>query len=232
MELIPVLDLMGGVVVHARRGERDRYRPIETPLCPGSDPFAIAEALLALAPFRTLYIADLDAIRGRGDHDAVIGALQRRHPGLALWVDAGEGTPERVSRRVSAGLGRPVVGTESLAGSSAARTVLAGEGTILSLDHDARGRMGPDAIHDTPALWPDDLIVMTLARVGSDAGPDIARLAEVQQKAGRRRVHAAGGVRDTSDLDRLTGQGVAGVLLASALHDGRLDPATLRRFTG
>ncbi|MBS7539427.1 HisA/HisF-related TIM barrel protein [Ancylobacter lacus] len=232
MELIPVLDLMGGVVVHARRGERHAYRPIETPLCTGAEPMDVAAALLGLAPFRTLYIADLDAIRGTGGHDDVIGALRGRFPGLRLLVDAGEATPARISRRRAEGLGQPVVGTEALADIAAARSVLAEEGVILSLDHDASGRMGPEEVHEATALWPAELIVMTLARVGSQEGPDHARLAQVLAKAGARRVHAAGGVRTAADLDRLAEAGAAGVLLASALHDGRLDAATLRRFMG
>jgi uncharacterized protein related to proFAR isomerase len=43
MEIIPVIDLKGGLVVRARMGQRDRYRPIETPLSPTST----AEALCA-----------------------------------------------------------------------------------------------------------------------------------------------------------------------------------------
>ena len=34
MEIIPVVDLKGGVVVRARMGQREEYRPIETPLSP------------------------------------------------------------------------------------------------------------------------------------------------------------------------------------------------------
>ena len=38
MKLIPVIDLKAGEVVHARRGDRDNYRPIVSPLCRGSRP--------------------------------------------------------------------------------------------------------------------------------------------------------------------------------------------------
>ncbi|MDP6495530.1 MAG: nickel transporter, partial [Dehalococcoidia bacterium] len=38
MKLIPVLDLRGGLVVHAHRGNRSAYRPVETYLCRGSRP--------------------------------------------------------------------------------------------------------------------------------------------------------------------------------------------------
>ena len=59
---IPVIDLKGGVVVRARHGDRASYRPIETPLSRTSEPLDVVAGLLSLHPFRTLYVADLDAI--------------------------------------------------------------------------------------------------------------------------------------------------------------------------
>ncbi|MDE2121341.1 MAG: histidine biosynthesis protein, partial [Betaproteobacteria bacterium] len=46
----------------------------------------------------------------------------------------------------------------------------------------------------------------------------------------RARWYAAGGVRDAADLLELRELGLHGALLASALHDGRLDAAQLRRL--
>src|SRR5215471_11081379 len=72
LELIPVVDLLGGQVVHARKGQRSHYLPLESGLCGGSEPETIVGALLDLHPFQTLYIADLDAIQRRGSHvDAI-----------------------------------------------------------------------------------------------------------------------------------------------------------------
>ena len=65
MDVIPVIDIKNGQVVHAQGGRRDSYRPIRTPLSPTSAPADVAAGLLRLAPFRNLYIADLDAIEGR-----------------------------------------------------------------------------------------------------------------------------------------------------------------------
>src|SRR5438105_11015115 len=89
MQIIPVLDLKDRTVVRAQMVERDRYRPIETPLAPSSDPVDVARGLLSVHPFQTLYIADLDAIEGRGDNEAAIGQLRRAFPQLSLWVDNG-----------------------------------------------------------------------------------------------------------------------------------------------
>jgi phosphoribosylformimino-5-aminoimidazole carboxamide ribotide isomerase len=232
VELIPVIDLMGGLVVHARRGARDAYRPIETPLCASADPLDVADGLMSLGGFRRLYVADLDAIAGKGGHDAVLARLAARHPALGLWVDAGEAKPEALARRAVQGPGRPVVGSESLASLAEAKAALAAGGGPLSLDYGAEGPRGPAELHADADLWPDEVIVMTLARVGAAQGPDYERLAGIIARAGGRRVHAAGGVRDVGDLHRLAEMGVAGVLLASALHDGRLSRADIAAFTG
>ena len=115
-ELIPVIDLMGGLVVHARAGDRDRYRPLEHSRVSASpDPAAVIEGLLALHPFRTLYIADLDAIRKQGDHKAQIFALRQAFPQLRLWVDAGFAGECGCRRFLAAELGDLVLGSESQA---------------------------------------------------------------------------------------------------------------------
>ncbi len=98
---------------------------------------------------------------------------------------------------------------------------------MLSLDFRGERFLGPEAVATRPELWPDRVIVMTLSRVGSGAGPDLARLDEVQRRAGQRHIFAAGGVRDAGDIARLNELGIAGALVATALHDGRLDRATL-----
>ena len=123
--------------------------------------------------------------------------------------------------------------------SSAARTIDSAETVggfrdepraILSLDYRGNAFVGPPGLENAAELWPARVIAMTLAKVGSGAGPDLERLAAVKAMAGRRQVFAAGGVRDGADLDDLQAAGIAGALVASALHDGRLDGATLARF--
>jgi phosphoribosylformimino-5-aminoimidazole carboxamide ribotide isomerase len=66
------------------------------------------------------------------------------------------------------------------------------------------------------------VIVMTLERVGSDAGPDLETLSDVQIKAPRTFLVGAGGIRNEADLARAAEVGAGAWLVASALHDGRL----------
>jgi len=70
--------------------------------------------------------------------------------------------------------------------------------------------------------------VMTLARVGSNAGPDFERATRIQKRAGDREVFLAGGLRHRDDLAAIAASGAAGILVASALHDGRITSADLK----
>jgi phosphoribosylformimino-5-aminoimidazole carboxamide ribotide isomerase len=227
MEIIPVLDLKGGVVVRARMGERHLYAPLATPLAATSDPLDVARGLLAVYPFATLYVADLDAIEGRGDNRAALGRVTRGCPGLSLWVDNGIADACAAARWLDAGLGSLVLGSETQVDAALVRSLAADDRVILSLDFRGDAFQGAPEILDEPSAWPTRVIAMTLARVGSGAGPDVERLSAVQRIAAGRRIYAAGGVRDAADLAALAHAGIAGALVATALHDGRLGRAEI-----
>lgn len=228
MEVIPVIDIKGGQVVHARRGERHLYRPIETPLARGSDPVAVVAGLLSLHPFTTLYIADLDAIAGGADDGAAIEQVKQAFPQLALWIDSGIGVLDGARRWLSQDLGHLVLGSETLDSVETAAALAQEPRVILSLDFRGADFQGPAALLENAAAWPRRVIAMTLHRVGSHAGPDLERLRAIKDLAGRREVFAAGGVRDTADLGALAQASIAGALVATSLHDGRIASADLK----
>jgi len=229
--IIPVLDLKHGKVVRARAGDRANYQPIVTPLSPTSEAVDVLRGLRSLAPFSTVYVADLDAIAGEGGHAAVLHELMAAMPDVEFWLDSGFATAAAAHAALPARV-IPVFGSESLV--SVDELVAAnrlGEGQlVLSLDYRGGGFMGPIEIERHPDLWPSRVILMTLDRVGTGAGPDVDALAALRRRACGRAVFAAGGVRGEDDLARPQEIGVAGVLVATALHDGRLPAAALARF--
>jgi phosphoribosylformimino-5-aminoimidazole carboxamide ribotide isomerase len=230
MEVIPVLDLKQGVVVHARMGRRDQYRPIETPLASTSSPVDVARGLLAIHPFETFYIADLDAIERAGDNDAALTRLKTELPNLVFWVDNGVADLARANSWLDAGLGNLVLGSESQRDGSLVRRLSADDRVILSLDYRGDAFLGPAALLSDAADWPGKIIAMTLARVGSANGPDLDRLSAIRARAPDKLIYAAGGVRDPSDLAALRRTGIAGALVASSLHNGKLTGAQLARL--
>ena len=221
MEIIPVLDLMGGSVVRARMGQREHYRPIATPLSPGSDPLDVARGLLRVGPFERFYVADLDAIAGTGDHRAMLRRLRSKLD-LELWVDSGIADLAAARDWLDAELGHLVLGSETQTEVALVRRLAGDPRVVLSLDFRGADLLGPPALLAESDAWPDRVIVMTLARVGSRAGPDLARIAAIRARAGARKLYAAGGIRGAADLADLARAGVAGALVASCLHEGAL----------
>ena len=68
MRVVPVIDLKGGMAVHAVRGERERYRPVRSVITDDAgDPVALARAFASELGLDELYVADLDAIGGEGE---------------------------------------------------------------------------------------------------------------------------------------------------------------------
>ncbi len=232
MHVVPVIDVRHGVVVAAIRGERDAYKPLATPLAEGSDPVAIARGYARLFTFPILYLADLDGIEGRGRNGVLPQVLAAALPGVALWIDDGA-RPRDAMARIAAG-DTPVIGTESMDGEADVEELraLPPDSYVLSLDFRGERFIGPPEVLDEAEHWPHNIIVMTLQRVGSGEGPDIGRVADVVARANGRRVYAAGGVRGRDDFEVLHEVGVAGALVATALHAGKIKAGDLTEIAG
>lgn len=243
MRVIPVLDLQSGQVVQAIAGERERYRPIRSVLTGDSEPAAVAAAFLDLAPFERLYAADLDAITQHGSprHFDPLRQIAREcgRRGLReLWLDAGRApwVGELSGALAESGVKLvPVVGTESLADDAHSGSIESPAGCeepVLSLDYRQGRFLGPPDMETDVRRWPRRVIAMDLAVVGGRRGPSCGRLRQLRKQAAsaaqRVDLYAAGGVRDIEDLHALAVHGVAGALVASALHDGTLDRPALR----
>lgn len=228
-----MIDLKGGEVVHARAGARGAYQPIQTPLGPAGDAIAIARALLAVTASPLLYVADLDAIEGHGTHFELCRALSDALPGTTLWIDAGFSSLTDCAFWLPLGT-TLVIGSESIATIEIWQELRAslGESLVLSLDFAMDGLRGPQAFLSEPALWPDRIIVMCLTRLGTDRGPDIARLKAVVAQAGARAVYAAGGVRGVSDIEAIAAAGASGALIATALHARAIVQNEIAAFQG
>jgi phosphoribosylformimino-5-aminoimidazole carboxamide ribotide isomerase len=226
MQIIPVIDIRSGAVMCARAGDRDSYKPISTRLASTCAPADVVAGFLTLHSFKKIYIADLDAIEGRGDNRLEIGALTERFPALRFMVDAGAKSCDwRGAARIDC-----VIGSECLRDGDSLQVAMHDPNVVLSLDILDEVFLGPDALDECPRLWPRQIIVMTLTRVGVSRGPDFARVSQIIERAGDRRVFAAGGVRGADDLERLEAIGAAGALVATALHDGALTRADFDRF--
>ncbi len=222
-QIIPVIDIMDGLAVHARRGQRDHYRPVQSVLSPDAQPENLVLGMLKLCPFPFVYVADLNAIQGKGAQHGVVAALAKHSP---LWLDQGIATLENAQNIPTAAQTNLVIGTENLTHMQSWVKIKDGIGDdhlVLSLDFDPSGAFkGPEQLWANADVWPSRVIVMTLDRVGSSGGPDLRRLELARDKSPKTKIFAAGGVRDNQDIALLKRAGFSGALVATALHDGTI----------
>ena len=238
MRVIPVVDLKGGVAVHAVRGDRERYRPLRSRIAEGSDPVDLSCAVRERFGLDELYVADLDAIGGSSGSAAVVAALAREG---RVMVDAGTATAAAVAGLLELGVAQVVIGTESLPGAEAFRRLraeLPDAPLVLSLDLRGGRLVSPDpalsgiAAVDGLALLAEagarEAIVLDLTRVGSSEGPDVTLLGELHARFPDVELLAGGGVRHAADLRALAAAGTSGALVATALHGGAIGADELR----
>jgi phosphoribosylformimino-5-aminoimidazole carboxamide ribotide isomerase len=236
-QVIPVLDLKGGRAVHAVAGRRAHYQPVESILHPGSDPLALAAALRDDLGLRALYLADLDAITGVAPQVRLYQNMIAL--GFHLIVDAGLRdlrTAERLLAldQTSSAI---VAGLETLAGPEALREILHAFGAgriIFSLDLDLGSPRKAEKstwLSENPLGFAREAIeqgvrqvlLLDLARVGTGRGLGTkGLLAQILAKHPDIQVSVGGGISDASEILELKATGASAVLVASAIHDGRI----------
>ncbi|HEY4648186.1 MAG TPA: HisA/HisF-related TIM barrel protein [Gemmatimonadales bacterium] len=253
MQIIPVLDLAGGIAVHAQAGDRTRYAPLESELVPGriGDALAVLRAFHSLLGIHTCYVADLDAIQGGAVQRTLIRELSEFHTGFAgaLLVDAGTHLPEGALEVLSCGASQVVVGLETLQAFSDLRNIVEVVGrsrVVFSLDlrlgtpilhpemRDLRGA-GPEAVavaEQAASVGVESLLVLDLGRVGTGVGVELGLIETLRHRLPGVRLLAGGGVLTRRDLERMRDAGCDGALVASAIHSGRLSVGDLAAVSG
>jgi phosphoribosylformimino-5-aminoimidazole carboxamide ribotide isomerase len=239
VKIIPVIDVLEGRVVHAVRGRRKEYQPLKSNLCASTNPVDVAAALKALG-FGELYVADLDAIT-RGQANFSIFKNIADKTGFELMVDAGIDTLKKAESVLESHVSKVIIGTETLPSISLvaeAIRLFGNDRVVVSLDLMGERvisgfRLG--ALKDPVAFLREfqeagvsQIIVLDLARVGSGEGVNVPFLREVLRNM-KANVYVGGGIRDIKDLVELKSVGVFGVLIATALHSGKISPEGLKQ---
>lgn len=240
MRVIGVVDLAGGRAVHASGGDRRRYAPVErvgTSAIEPGEAVSLARAYTGPLGLRELYVADLDAIAGGPVQDLNIASLTAMN--VPVWVDAGAATVEQARLLMELGAAHVVVGLETLPSFAALASICAAVGgSRVAFSLDLRGgRPMTTAVfsgpHDEPAALAaraadagaGSVIVLDLARVGGEAGPEWRLVDDVRAAVPQLTLAVGGGVRGAQDLTRLADAGCDAALVATALHNGRLGAA-------
>ncbi len=244
MRVTPVLDLMAGRAVAAGRGERASYAPVRSVLASGEgDALALARAFRDVLGCVEWYVADLDAIRGGAPQWPLVRALADLGGGRLL-LDVATTSGERAEAALAAGADRVVVGLETLDDFAQLEAIVRRVGSarvVFSLDlrggtplvrpgapHGGLGGSPLELARRAVGAGAGGLLVLDLARVGTGAGVDLELVRRLRRALRDVELLAGGGVAGPADLARLAAAGCDAVLVASALHEGRLTASDLR----
>lgn len=246
MKVLGVIDLLHGRAVHARAGLRERYAPVTAvgaAAIRAGDAVALAKSYIALG-VRELYLADLDAIlrrphgAGSSNHTRLVRLAAL---GVPLWLDAGIASAVDAAEALAAGAARVIVGLETLPSYAALEDICAAAGrdrVAFSLDLRNGEPIGAPggAVTREPVLRIAEraaaagvrtMIVLDLARVGTSRLLDVPLMANLRRALPGVALLAGGGISGLVDIERLRAAGCEGVLVATALHDGRLGRSDL-----
>ena len=239
LKVVPVIDILDGVAVHAVRGRRSEYQPLKSVLCTSAKPLDVALAFKKFG-FSELYVADLDAIMTGRSNFSVLKQITE-NSGLSLMVDAGIADIERAEKLLNNNVSKVIIGTETLPSMSFIREAvetLGKEQIVVSLDLKGEKVIGKlelgqlsnplDFMQNIQEANVNQIIMLDLARVGSSEGVNMPLLHEVLKKR-EVKVFVGGGVRGIADLMELRKMGAFGVLIATALHSKKITLAELKQ---
>lgn len=236
MILYPAIDLKGGACVRLAQGDMARATLFN------DDPAAQARSFAA-AGAEWLHVVDLDgAFAGRsvnaGAVAAILAALR-----VPLQLGGGIRDLPAIEGWLGRGVARIILGTAAVKDPGLVREACRKFPGRIAVGIDARrGRVAVEGWAET-----SDLDTLTLARRFEDAGVaaivftdierdgllggvDVAGTAALARSV-KTPVIASGGVGVIEDIQRLSGAGIAGVVVGRALYDGRLDLAAAIRLT-
>lgn len=244
MEILPVLDVQKGVVVHAVAGERASYRPLSSRWTPSTQPLEVARALRQRFGFESFYLADLDALQGAGEPSWPL-YRSLAGDGFRLLVDAGVRAEPMARRMAAAPVHSVAVALETLSRPEDLPDILQALGSerlVFSLDlkrgrafggpEEWRGREAAAIAREVLDAGVRRLIVLDLAAVGTGTGcPTQPLVRQIKSEFPEVKVITGGGVRGVEDLRALRRAGADAALVSTALHQGVIDREDLESLS-
>lgn len=242
MQVIPVIDISNGMAVRAVAGERKHYRAIQSRLTESVEPAEVMRAIQESVQCAVCYVADLDAIERQQLNRCTIAEMVRT--GVALIVDAGAETFENVETLLEMGVRQVVLSSESMQDLGQLETFAKqfdAESLIFSIDlkHGKLLVSDPAWQEKSPldmarfviACGLRQLIVLDLAAVGTGRGiPTLQLCQDIRRISPDVRIISGGGVDSAACVADAVQAGLDGLLIASALHDGRLTADDLAAY--
>ena len=224
--IIPAVDVLDGRAVRLLRGDYERIE------IDAGDPLALVREAAATSP-PLVHVVALGAARDGGAPVELAHAVSRAAAPVPVQLGGGVREVADALSLAEAGVARVVVGTAAF-GEVPLREFVAAldEQLVVSIDvasgivrtagwlesselttREALARCTEAGVHR--------IVCTAIDRDGARGGPDLDLLRQVRAQFGGS-ILAAGGIRDTADVDAVRRLGIDGVVVGRAWLDGTL----------
>src|SRR5664280_2289505 len=231
-QLLPAIDLLGGMVVRLAEGDFDSQTVY------GDDPAEFARSFAAEGA-RWIHVVDLDGARDGAPRqtDVVARIVAAAGEGVACEVAGGLRDEAAVEAALAAGAARAVVGTVALRDPDfvarligrfgAARIAIAldvrdgmavGQGWVRG----ASGVPVEQALAGLSGRGARTFIVTAIERDGLLNGPNLELLARIVA-LGRGDIIASAGISSLADISSVRAIGCVGAIVGRAIYEGRVE---------
>jgi phosphoribosylformimino-5-aminoimidazole carboxamide ribotide isomerase len=237
-KIIPVVDILNSKVVHAHKGERDKYKPLKTYLTDSTDPLDIINIIKKKFNLTTFYIADLDAILKKKPNYAILNEISKLKE-IEIMIDPGITIYEDTLDFLKFNIRHMIIGLETLNSIETLKTIvnkLRNQSVILSIDmykqklltriNSFQNQNPLRIINVLQKLEVNKILLLDLYRVGQKIG-GISSLYLNIKKNFDGDVYVGGGIKNYKDIEQYYRNYFAGVLIGTALYDGSIEPQKL-----
>ncbi len=240
-KIIPVIDILNSEVVHAVKGERDKYRPLKSVLVKNAEPVEIITKVKNVTLIHEVYIADLDAILKREPNYSLLAKILKI-PDIKVLIDPGIILAKNISDYSDYGLNSLILGLETIENLSVISDCLETMGehkTIVSIDmykeviltnvKEIKNQGPIETIKKIEELGVKTIILLDLYKVGQKIGGIPPLYLKVREQFNGQ-ILVGGGIKDIRDIEMYKHHNFSGVLIGTALHDGTIELEKLRRI--
>ena len=240
-KIIPVIDILNSKAVHAKKGERTKYKPLKSYLFQSSNPVEIIRILRKKYNFELFYIADLDSIINKAPNFQILEEIQKIS-NIDFILDPGIVDLEDISNFLRFRIKNLILGLETIKNFktiSQSLQILNKNNIIISFDmyngqilsnaNDIKTQSPINLIKKFESLGIKKIILLDLFRVGQKIGGIPQLYLDILHNFNGD-VYVGGGIKNDTDILNIKEQNFSGVLIATALYDGTIEIENLRYF--
>jgi len=240
-KIIPVIDILNSKAVHAKKGERTKYKPLKSKIIQSSNPVEIIQLLKKKFGFNDFYVADLDSIIYKNPNLPILKQILEITD-MNVILDPGIVNLEDIYLYSRFDIKSLILGLETLKSFTLIDQSLQildqnkiiisidmYNGQILSSAKDIKNQNPLKLIKKIESLGIKNIILLDLFRVGQKIGgiPPLY-LDLLHNFTGN--IFVGGGIKNYRDILDYKEQNFSGILIATALYDGTVDIEKLRHF--